>query len=466
MTSASPPTTGTGTAAAATTAADWLAPWSRFAARTGFDTMPTPVVMRTKLALLDTLGAIVAGHQEPEVQALVRRLASATGEGAAVIGTASHAPPATAALLNGIAGTSLELDEGNRFARGHPAIHVLPAALVVAQRLGRSGRDLLAAFALGYEIGARIGAAATLRPGFHPHGTWGVVGAALAVAKLHGADAARLAETINIASSLSLATSMRTALEGGTVRNAYAGVANQLGLLAWDLAESGFSGERDGVANVFGLIAGRDFKPEAMTEALGARWEVARNYFKRHACCRYNHGMLDALEMLVAEHGTIAAGDVASVTIDTYAAAAELLDPRPRNALAAKFSLPFAAAAFLARGVADVPAFRAEARADAAILDLAARVRVREEPAFTAMLPAARPARVRVVLRDGRRLVAETMTNRGDADSPYPVAEIEAKFLTLASPSWGEARARTVLTAVLALEDAPDIRAFCSLLTS
>ncbi|MBL8699436.1 MAG: MmgE/PrpD family protein [Alphaproteobacteria bacterium] len=444
----------------------WLAPWCAFAAAATYDSLAAPVVARAKLAMLDTLGAIAAGHQEPEVQALVRRLATPTGAGAPVIGTRAHADPATAALLNGIAGTSLELDEGNRFARGHPAIHVLPAALVAGQRLASSGRELLLAFALGYEIAARIGAAANLRPGFHPHGTWGVVGAALAVARLHGADAARLAETINIASSLSLATSMRTAIEGGTVRNAYAGVANQLGLLAWDLAASGFTGERDGVATVFGQIAGRDFKPEAMTEALGSRWEVARNYFKRHACCRYNHGMLDALEILVAENGTIAADDVAEVTVETYAAAAELADPRPRNALAAKFSLPFAAAAFLVRGAADMPAFRAEARGDAAILDLAARVHVREEPGFTARLPAARPARVAVALRDGRRLVAETMTNRGDADSPYPVAEIEAKFLTLAADGWSEPRARSLMASVLGLEDAPDIRAFCALLTS
>ncbi|MBM3525038.1 MAG: MmgE/PrpD family protein, partial [Alphaproteobacteria bacterium] len=348
------------------TAAPWLARWSEFAAGLHVDEIPAPVVARAKLAMLDTLGAIVAGQQEPEVGALVRRLADPTGigAGAAVIGTAMHAAPATAALLNGIAGTALELDEGNRFARGHPAIHVLPAVLVAATRCGADGRALLAAFALGYEIGARIGAAATLRAGSHPHGTWGVVGAALAIAKLHDADARRIAETINVASSLSLATSMRTALEGGTVRNAYAGVANQLGLLAWDLVEAGFTGEHDGVATVFGRVAGQGFRPEAMLEQLGSRWEVARNYFKRHACCRYNHAMLDALEMIVAEHGTIAAADVAHVEIDTYGAATELTDPAPHNALAAKFSLPFAAAAFLVRGVADMPAFRAEARGD------------------------------------------------------------------------------------------------------
>ncbi len=424
------------------TTSSWLGQWSRFAETAAFADLPAPVVARAKLTLLDTLGAIVAGQQEEEIAALVARLVALGGSGpaAAVIGTGQRAPAMTAAFLNAVAGTALELDEGNRFARGHPAIHVMPAALVTAQRLGSTGRDFVIALALGYEIGARIGAAAQLRAGYHPHGTWGVVGAAVASAKLHGASAAQFTHVINIASSLSLATSMRTALEGGTVRNAYAGIANQLGLMAWEMAASGFAGERDGVATVFGEIAGRDFKPDAMVEQLGTRWEIARNYFKRHACCRYNHATLDALEAIIAEHGRIDAARVVRIEVDTYAAAAELADPRPHNALAARFSVPYAVAAFLTRGQADVPAFRAEARGDPRILDLAARVTLREDAAMTARLPAERPARVTVTLTDGRVLSAERRSNRGDAVDPYPQIEIEAKFLALTAPVWGVER--------------------------
>ena len=301
------------------------------------------------------------------------------------------------------------------------------------------GRDFLLALCLGYELGARIGAAASLRPGHHPHGTWGVVGAALAVARLSGADAAAIARTVNVASALSLATSMRTALEGGTVRNAYAGVANQLGLMAWEMAAAGFEGERDGVATVFGRISGQEFRPAMMTEALGTRWEVARNYFKLHACCRYNHAALDALEDIVARHGRVDPARVAAVEIETYGAAAELDGTAPRNALAARFSLPWASAAFLARGAADVPAFRAGMLGDATIAALARKVRVAEDKAMTARLPAERPARVRVVLADGAVLEATRASNRGDADDPYPRAAIEAKFMALATPAWGAA---------------------------
>jgi 2-methylcitrate dehydratase PrpD len=221
------------------------------------------------------------------------------------------------------------------------------------------------------------------------------------------------------------------------------------------MAAAGFEGERDGVATVFGRISGTAFRPEAMTEALGTRWEVARNYFKRHACCRYNHAALDALEDIAARHGRIDAAQVASVSIETYGAAAGLDGARPRNALAARFSLPWAAAAFLVRGVADVPAFRADMLDDQRIAALAARVALSEDKAMTARLPAERPARVRVTLADGRVLEAERRSNRGDADDPYPRAAIEEKFLSLASPAWGAARAAGLLRATQEI-DAPD----------
>ncbi len=110
----------------------------------------------------------------------------------------------------------------------------MPAVLAAKRKV--SGRDAILATALGYEIGARIGIASKLRVTMHPHGTWGTVGAALAIAKLNRASPRLIAETVNIASSLGLTTSRRTMLEGGTVRNTYAGFSNMLGMMAFDLA--------------------------------------------------------------------------------------------------------------------------------------------------------------------------------------------------------------------------------------
>jgi len=423
----------------------WLGQFAGLAARTRFEDVPSEVAAHARLVLLDCIGAIAAGAQEPELLALATRMIAREGAGdAPVIGQARGARPGTAALLNGTAGTTLELDEGNQYCRGHPAIHVVPALLAAPRG---DGAALLMALLLGYEIGARVGIASKLNVAMHPHGTWGTLCAALGTAKLHGADAAEVATCLNIAATLGLATSRRTMLEGGTVRNAYAGVSNMLGLTAWDLTRAGFEGERDGIGTIFNEVSARHFDAAAMVDQLGTRWELARNYFKRHAACRYTHGALDALARLMP----LDADRIARIDVATYVWAAQLDSPAAPNMLAAKFSIPFTLATTILHGAATVPAFRAPARENAAIQALAARVHVTEDPTLTAKLPGLRPARLAVTLTDGTVLRAEVTTNRGDREDPYTEAEIREKFHELADPVFGAARALAIEEAVLHL---------------
>src|SRR3981081_4487720 len=318
----------------------WLDQWADFAATMTAEQLPGDVVARTKQVLFDCIGAMAAGAQGPEMRRLTARLCRGCGDGATpVIGTGCRAPAGIAAFLNGTAGTMLEIDEGNQFARGHPGIHVVPAVLAAAEELGSSGAEVLLAIALGYEIGARVGIASKLRVTMHPHGTWGTVGAAVAVAKLRHATREQTAEVINVSSTLGLATSRRTMLEGGTVRNSFAGFSNEIGLRAWEMVGAGFVGEADGIGTIYNTVIADQFQPEAMIADLGARWEIARNYFKRHAACRYNHGALDALQRLVAKAGgQLNPDDIVWIDVDSYSWAAQLDDDQPRNMLAAKFS--------------------------------------------------------------------------------------------------------------------------------
>jgi 2-methylcitrate dehydratase PrpD len=306
-------------------------------------------------------------------------------------------------------------------------------------------------------VGARLGISSQLRPQMHMHGTWGTVGAAVAVGKLAGFDAGGFVELINIASTLSLATSMKTALQGGTVRNIYAGTSNRMGLLARDLAQSGFTGERDGLASVYGSVVSDRFDCEALVADLGGTWQITRNYFKRHGCCRYNHGALDALLIIMTQQGPVRSADVEEVVVDTYGIAAMLDDPAPRTVLAAKFSLPFAIATTLATGSSGMASFTPEALGREDTRALARRVKLREEPAMSAQLPQYRPARVRLRLRDGRVLVAETRSNRGDDADPYTRAELTEKFFELTARVWPRSRAEAVHRAVMTIEAQRDV---------
>src|SRR5207245_3416504 len=130
--------------------------------------IPESVRQHAKLVLLDTLGVILAGGERPEVRQLRDRLSGTAGTGATVFarGWPSH-DPRTAALLNGIAGRSIELCEGLRLVSGQAAMQVLPGVLAVGEHLKSPGRQLLAAFVLGYDVAARLAGGFSPRPLAH-----------------------------------------------------------------------------------------------------------------------------------------------------------------------------------------------------------------------------------------------------------------------------------------------------------
>src|SRR5713101_488096 len=134
----------------------------QFVATTKCEDIPEPVRRHARLALLDTLGVILAGGERPEMRQLRDRLAATAGSGATVYarGWPDH-DPRSAALLNGIAGRSIELCEGLRLVSGQAAMQVLPGVLAVGEHARSPGVELLAALLLGYDVAGRLAAGFT-----------------------------------------------------------------------------------------------------------------------------------------------------------------------------------------------------------------------------------------------------------------------------------------------------------------
>jgi 2-methylcitrate dehydratase PrpD len=439
---------------------DYLDQIVAFICKFGINEIPPDVIQRAKLVIADSLAVIARGAKEGEVKTLTQRLAVPNGrKTSSLIGGGLRTEPSKAALINGTAGTFLDLDEGHRFARGHPAMHVIPAALAVAEKEGLSGKDFLCAFILGYEVGARIGIASNLPPAMQSHGTWGTMGASVAVAKLMNCAAQDMREIINVSSSLSLTTSRQAALEGATVRNVYTGVSGYMGILTLELVQSGFVGERDGLRSVFGKVLSDRFSPEPIIDGLGQRFEIMRNYFKLHACCRYNHGTLDALSSIIAKRPEIRnlPHEIEEVEVTTYSFAAQLSNKNPRTSLAAKFSIPFAVASFIIHGSAGTDSFSYRAVNDPLIKVLSGRVHVKEDPEFSAMLPNCRPSRVRVTLTNGMVFEAQVLTNKGDAEDPYNTEELRLKYFELIKGVWDRKIGETMYKAIMNLDGLENI---------
>jgi len=449
---------------------DYLDQLARCAARVRLDALPASTVAAAKLVLLDTLGAIVAGSRLKENTRLARLAAARAPYGVAtLLGHGTRSDAFWAALTNATAGVALEVDEGNRLGGGHPAIHVIPGALATAEERGLDGRRLLESMVAGYEVCSRLGGATTVRPNVHSHGTWGTIGTAVAVARLGDAGATTIRKVINLAASMSPANTWTPALEGATIRNLYPGRSAWQGVLAVELHACGFTGLDDAPADVYGTILADTYDPALAADGLDALgrdapYRIEQNYFKLHACCRYNHYALDAIATLRRDH-RLAADDVASVDVTTIPFGARMADPAPSTMLAAKFSIPHAVAAALVLGRTDLAAFEPSTLVDARIRDLARRVTVRTDSAMSPRSVEHPTARVRLTLRAGHTLEATTTVVRGDAAAPVGEDEIVEKFVALTAPVLGERAARVAAATARTADTLKTVRDLTATLT-
>jgi 2-methylcitrate dehydratase PrpD len=444
--------------------ADYLDTLSAFVADTLYDSLSAEALAAIRDVTLDTLGAMVAGSQLSENAALAKLAAERSGPSSAtILGHGLKAEPMQATLVNATAGVALEMDEGNRFGGGHPAIHCLPGALAVAEEMGASGKDFMQSVLVGYEVESRLGGATKLRHNVHSHGHWGTIGTAVSVAKLKGYSARQVRAVINLAANMSPANTWTTAFKGATVRNLYPGRSGLQGILATHIYECGFTGLDNGPADVFGTILGESFDPDKALAGMGREYRIQQNYFKFYACCRYNHPALDAVFSIHKPAG-FSSHDIESVEIVTPAMLGGMLGDYPANMLGAKFNVPYAVAAALVRGTADVTVFRPEAISDAHTRDLASRVKVVINPAPFSGRADGTPADATIQMQDGRVLKGSTHVVRGDYGNRVPRSEIIEKFHVLNDGILGKEQADHVVETVDRLGTLTDVRQLTALL--
>ncbi len=404
----------------------------RFVTDTSWDDIPETVRRHAKLVLLDTLGVILAGSEQPEVQQLRNRLIAPGGQGATVLARGCPtADPRTAALLNGIAGRSIELCEGHRYVPCQGAVQVVPAMLATSEWSNRSGREALTTLILGYDVAARIAACLTPRALAHQNGQAPLIGAVAAGARLRGLNVDETSCALRIGATLVLTPSYTNAVAGATVLNVAGGMSGFAGTLAPDLALAGFEAQRDALEEAFTHLVGDGFQPDKMLEELGKRWEIARNYFRLRACCNPIYAALEALEEALAElHPS--PDQIDRIDVATYRFASVMRNPDPKNYFAAKYSLPHAAAAVVVRGNAGYGSFTEAMVHDPLIAALRHRVHITEDAQFTALAPQLKPARVTLILKDGRETTCTCESPRGDFQRPYQESEVREKFRELA----------------------------------
>src|SRR5713226_7084371 len=405
---------------------------AHFVAETTLEQVPAEVQSYAKLVVLDTIGVILAGAQRPEVQELRARLSPTAGTGATVFAPGWPTnDPRTAAMLNGIAGRSIELGEGHRYVSYQGAMQILPGLLSAGEWGRRTGGNMLAALILGYDAGARLGAAMKVRPLAHQNGQAALLGAAAAGARLRALNGPDTSRAMRIAATLVLTPSYNNAVAGATTLNVAGGMSGFALSLAPDLALAGFTAQDDAIEEALANLVGDGFDPATLLDELGTRWEITRNWLRLRACCNPIYAALDALEATVASLDA-KASDVERIDVATFRFASVMRNPDPPNYFASKYSLPHVAACLVVRGSAGFAAVDDSALDDPAIVALRHRVHIAEDPAMNPSVPAAKPARVTVTLKDGRQATHSCDSPRGDFLQPFAESELRGKFHELA----------------------------------
>jgi len=429
---------------------------AQLVAQTRLQDIPVEVRDHARLVLLDTVGVILGGAGQPEVERLRATMAGSAGSGATI-----YAPgwpvtdPARAAFLNAVAGRAIEMCETHLTVSCQAAVQIVPGALAVAEATGRSGAELLTAFIVGYEVAMRIGAATRRRPMAHPLGQAGMLGAIAAGARLRGLDAATTARAIRIGGNLMVTASYGNVLAGATTINASGGMSAMAAAIAPELALAGFTAMDDAIGHTMTELLGEAYDPAIVRTGLGTPWAIRDSHFRLRACCNPIYPALDALEDALDQMQPDAA-QIERIEVATYAFAANMAEKHPPNHFGARYSLPHAAAALCVNRHLRYASFTEQAVHDPAIAALRQRVQLTEDARLSAKQPRLKPARVTLVLTDGRQVTVERDDDRRAGQVIDP-AQVRGKFRELAALVLTDAGVTAVEAAIDQCEQWPDM---------
>lgn len=413
-----------------------------FAANLKPHDIPAHVLHKIEDLWVDWFGSAVAGHGARAVESLTRfalHMGPTSGP-CEVLTNRGSSSPYLAAMANAAASHVAEQDDVHNGSVFHPATVVFPPALAVAQAIGASGAQLMAASVVGYEVGIRVGEflGRSHYKVFHTTGTAGTLASAAAVGHLLGLNAQQMQHALGSAGTQSagLWEFLRTAADSKQLHTAHAAGA---GLMAAYLAQDGFTGAADILEGPQGMAAGMssDADVRKLTDGLGTRWATAETSFKFHASCRHTHPAADALLQVMQQHGLNIA-DLRRVVTHVHQGAIDVLGPvtDPSTVHQSKFSMGTVLALVARFEHAGLSEFDQHFK-DSVTTALRDKVEMVLDPEVDGAYPQRWIGKVTVYTTDGRVLHGRVDEPKGDPGNTLSRDEITAKALRLAAHSGG-----------------------------
>lgn len=441
---------------------------ARFICRARYDRLEKKVTKQAKKCFLDFVGVSLLGSDTDVGRVLVSLISKIGGiKESTLIGERGKVPCINAAFVNGAMAHIDELDDGHRFAMGHPGAPVIPAALSVGEKIGASGKELITAITVGYEVFSRIACSINpshLNRGFHTTGTCGTFGAAAAAGKILGLNVNELASGLGIA-GIQAAGLMEVMRGNSVVKPLQPGRAAQSGVMAALLSQSGITAP-DTILEGFCRATSDNYDLQMVTKNLGKDYEIMRVYFKLHASCRHIHPSIDAALELMSRHN-IVPEEIDEVRIQTYSTAYNLCgkEYEPQTVSTAKFSLPYCISVAIIEGSVNPGTFTVNKIRDQRILNLAKKVKVEIDPKIDKSVPNERGARVEIWKSSGVKYECFVKNPRGEPEVPASSEDLKDKFRVLSTKVISTQRAEEAMILVDKLETLENVKEIMGLLT-
>ena len=425
---------------------------AQFIDDTDYDSLPAPVVEAAKIAILDGVANMVAGSVQELADIIGRYVRESGGASqASVVGWGYKTNAPGAAFANGVFGHCLDY-EIQGFPPTHGTSSCLPAALALGEQHRTSGKTIISAYTLGWEIQGRLRAASApaTAPGYHPPGLVGPLGAAAAAAKTIGIAGRQTTMALGIAASR---TGGLTANTGTMVKSTHPGNAARMGTEAAILAQMGYTASDEALESPVGYASalfGGNFNWEAATGGLGTGWRLTDPGFdiKRFPAQVYMQNVIEAALNLREHHG-FTPNSIEQVTVHRQGRGHS--GPIPRSGLDGKFSVEYCAAAAILDGRVGIDTFTDELRFSKNMEDMLGRIQVEPDG------PETGATRITALLKDGSTVDAECSAFRGSAKNPMSRGERLAKVRDCFDRALSSTDTEQVIGMLENLEDLSDV---------
>lgn len=429
--------------------------------------LPAEVSEKAKHHILDTLAAMISGSRLKPGRLAIQFVRSQRGKKeCSVVATPIVTTAIMAAFTNGIFAHADETDDSNQYARIHPGCAIVPAAWAVAERGKNSGRALINAVVLGYDVGCRITQALGIRLlGSHSsHSIGGTFGAAAAAASLLPLDARQISYLFSYAAQQ--ASGVRSwVADDEHVEKAFdfGGMPARNGVTAALLVRAGFTGMRDvfeGERNFFEAYSPAP-QPGKLVDELGARYEIMRTSIKKFPVGYPIQAAADGLSRIFVRE-TVTAGDVRRVVVRLPEEGARTVNNRTMPDINLQYIL---SVMLLDGGLGFEAAHDYRRMQDRQVLEMESRIELRGDEEL-ARSPIPGQGIIELTVKDGRTLREHVVSFRGSAENPMATEEVEEKAKALMAPVLGDERALRLVEAIRELESAPSIAGLRSLLVA